>query len=420
MFSSKQGQFSMRMYADLSGASQAGALLSSHREDLPSTLTYALETLKAGDFQARWEISKQLSEFGEAAIAPLLAIAKNNAHTLELRWFAIRALGAFVTPQVVTELVSFVKAADEDLRDIAIKTLADMGAPSIHVLTQLLSHPKQRLLAVQALSQIRQTAVIEPLLSVVNDADPQLRYLAIESLGSFHNQRITPVLLCALSDTSAHVRQSAIVTLGRRPDLRDAYSLIDKLKPCLWDLNLAVCKVAAAAIGRLGGAGAADALRQVLLSTTTPDDLRIQAVRALGWLQTEAGLQTLAEALRLNLYSDRVCNEIIKVLGQAQTPLQALAISELSHQLRSPQFRQAASVIKQSLVMSLGNLGATSTFKDLTALLSDADQRVRLHTLAALRQLSPQTGHHQLRALLASNPLPPALQAEIEESLETW
>ncbi|MEO1401385.1 MAG: HEAT repeat domain-containing protein [Cyanobacteria bacterium J06635_1] len=410
----------MRTIADLSKASPVGVPKKATLKAPSIELSHAIETLIAGDFQARWEISKQLPEFGDDAIAPLLKISQDNTLNLELRWFAIRALGSFQTPQVVTALASLVRTTDDDLHDIIIKTLADMGKTSIQALTELLIYPEQRPLAVQALSQIRQTAVIEPLLAVANDVDPSLRYLAIEALGSFHDQRITPILLSALSDTHAQIRQEAIATLGRRPDLRDSHGLIDRLRDCLWDLNLAVCKTATAAIGRLGGAGADTALRQLLLSTTTPDDLRIQAVRALGWLQTEAALQVLAEALNPKLYSDPICKEIIKALGQTQSPLQPFAISKLNQLLTPPQIEQASTEIKQALAMSLGNLRADTTFDNLTALLTDADQRVRLHTLAALKQIAPQTGHHRIRALLAQKPMPSALQTEIEESLDTW
>ncbi|MEM8807600.1 MAG: HEAT repeat domain-containing protein [Cyanobacteria bacterium P01_G01_bin.38] len=410
----------MRTIADLSKTSQVGVPKRAPLKAPSIALSHAIESLVAGDFQARWEISKQLPEFGEDAIAPLLTLSQDTTLNSELRWFAIRALGSFQTPQVVAALASLVKTTDDDLRDIAIKTLADMGETSIQALTDLLTYPEQRPLAVQALSQIRQTAVIEPLLEVANDDDPSLRYLAIEALGSFHDQRITPLLLSALSDTHAQIRQEAIATLGRRPDLRDPHGLIARLRDCLWDLNLAVCKAATAAIGRLGGAGAETALRQLLVSSTTPDDLKIQAVRALGWLQTEAALQVLAEALNLKLYPDLICKEIIKALGQTQSPLQPLAIAELHQLLTHPQLEQASTDIKQSLAMSLGNLRADTTFDNLTALLADADQRIRLHTLAALKQIAPQAGHHRIRALLTQSPLPSALQTEIEESLDAW
>jgi HEAT repeat protein len=360
-----------------------------------SRINEAIQRLTAGDFQSQWETAKQFSDLGDAAVAPLIAIVQNPAADWELRWFAVRILGEFSQPEVIAALTELIRQEeDEELCALASQMLAGMGADTVEVLSQLLDHREHRPLAVQALAQIRQAAVITPLLTVVSDQDATVRYLAVEALGSFHDGRVTEVLLKALQDPVSRIRQEAIKALGRRPDLRDSCDLVERLTPFLWDIDLRVCRSAALSLGRLGDESAVLPLQRLLRSETTPDSLKVEAVRALSWLQSRQGLNVLRDSF--SQLSGLVQQEILQVLGQMIVPaLKAEAAEMLLGILQSPTLPQHPATIRQRLAMSLGNLQWTEAFEALVRLLADPHPSVRLHGLAALKQVGGQGHAHQ-------------------------
>jgi HEAT repeat protein len=382
-------------------------------------LEQALKILIEGDFQARWQVAKRFPEFGQVAIAPLLTLAQDEQRDWEVRWFAIKILGHFREPQVIAELANLVTVtADDDLSALAAQTLAAIGPETIAALSALLSQPGHRRQAVQALAQIRQQAVIEPLLSVINDADADLRRQTLEALGSFHDARVTPLLLAALGDPASSVRQEAIQTLGRRPDLRQSHQLVAHLQNCLWDINLSVCQTTVVALGRLGGPESVPPLQRLMQSEATPDELKQAAVRALSWIPHEAALQALCESLALP--SERVRHEIILALGYLAAPWQQPAAAQLMALLAHPDLSEWPGEMKQAIACSLAKLNATDAFDALVGLLADPDPRVRLHTLSALKQLAPANARQRLQQSLAALTLPELLRAGIRDSLEAW
>jgi HEAT repeat protein len=350
-------------------------------------LKLALEALRQGDFQQRWEIGKIFGKIGEKVIPPLLEILEDDREEVELRWFAGRILGEFGQPRIIFALVNLLQETEEEeLAVMAAQSLANIGTPVIGVLRQLLLQEDSRLLAVQALAQIRNTETIEPLLQVVNDPEPQIRATAIEALGSFHDRRIVPVLLQAVKDSSASVRKEAIIALGMLKDQPLPFDLVPEFKPLLYDISPEVCQQAAIALGRIGTKQAAEVLFPLLKSPATPLGLKIDIVRALSWNETMEALEYLGEGLRWG--DPQVCHEIVTVLGRKTSPqLKAKATEILLEFLQSGQ--QAASLIQiqQGLAMALGELGQTTALDTLQRLANHENQGVRLHAKAALRKL---------------------------------
>ena len=172
-------------------------------EELEQAVAIAMQVIKAGDFQTRWDIAKIFPKIGKPAIAPLLEILDSESADLEMRWFALRILGEFNEPQIVISLVKLLEETqEEELAIASAQTLAKIGQPAISALIDLLKEEKSRLLAVKSLAQIRRSEVIEPLLSVVDDSIAEVRVTAIEALGSFHHKDLIPVFIKALKDTS--------------------------------------------------------------------------------------------------------------------------------------------------------------------------------------------------------------------------
>lgn len=359
-------------------------------------LNWALEILHCGDFQDRWDVAKIFPSLGKPAIAPLIDILQDEDADEELRWFAVRILGEFHDSAVISALVDLLKTSDnEELSAMATTALANQGKSAITALVDLLTQEEWRLLAVRGLAHIRTKETITPLLSVVNDSQVLVRAMAIEALGSFHDPLVLPVLLGALKDVAASVRKEAVIALGVRNDLKDRLNLVKVLKPLLWDFNLDVCQQAAIALGRLGTDEAAEALFSLWESAVTPLPLQLQAIRALGWVETPQAIAYLKQIFlhdfaNANQQIDGqllIWQEVITVLGQFQkNNLIPIATQVLIDLLNSSHPAINLAEIRKKIAISLGLLADPQAVVCLQSLLSDRDSVVQLHAIAALRK----------------------------------
>lgn len=383
-------------------------------------LSWAMDVLESGDFHQRWDVAKLLPKLGKSAYAPLMEILADEDADEELRWFSVRILGNFNHPDVIAALVELLKTSvSVEEKAMAAAALAEIGASAVAAITELLAESDTRLLAVRSLSYIRHSETIAPLLSVVRDPQIEVRAAAIEALSSFHDSRIPPVLLNALDDLGASVRREAAIGLSFRPDLREELDLVNRLLPRLYDFNLDVCTAAAIALGRLGTDAAATGLFQVLHSSHTPA-VQIEIVRSLGRVGTENSLEYLRSSLD-RLASKTIWQEIVTVLGRIeQQQLKPLAAEILIELLKSHHPATQNANVKQAIAMSLGQLGEIIAIDQLIQLLADTDAAVRLHAIAALKQLAPESVYHKLEQMARDADLTPELQQGVAIALQEW
>ena len=391
-------------------------------------LKLTLSILEMGDFQQRWEITKVLTHLGNIAIPPLIEILEDEDAEDELRWYAARTLGEFQQPEAIASIVKLLKNdEDEELKAIAATALGQMGTVAITSLTELLSDENTRLLAVRSLCCIRQPETITPLLSVVQDPQATIRATAIEALSSFHDERVPPVLLKALDDTAATVRRAAVLGLGFRPDLHQALDLITRLQPKLYDFNLDVCCTAAVTLSRIGSDDAAKYLFDLLISPQTPITVQLETIRALSWVGTLSSLEYLQTALNQST-SETVWQEIVTVLGRVQKPQLTTPAAEILLQilrcLRRASLTQHPATeivnIKSAIALSLGQLGEMQAIQPLISLLGDSNASVRLHAIAALKNLDGEATHQQLQQLANNDAITPDLKQGIAIALAEW
>ncbi|WP_392536037.1 HEAT repeat domain-containing protein [Nostoc sp. C117] len=384
-------------------------------------LKLALSVLEIGDFQQRWEITKVLTDLGNIAISPLIDILKDEDAEEELRWYAARTLGEFQHPEAIPSLVELLKIdEDEELKAIAATALGQMGTVAITSLTELLIDEDTRLLAVRSLSFIPQIETIAPLLSVVQDSQPAIRTAAIEALSGFHDERVPPVLLNALDDVAATVRRAAVIGLGFRPDLRQALDLVIRLQPKLYDFNLDVCCAAVITLSRMGCDDAAKYLFDLLISPQTPITLQLETIRALSWVGTLSSLEYLQTEFHQST-SETLWQEIVTVLGRVQKPQLTRPAAEILLQiLRSPHPAREIAHIKSAIALSLGQLGKIQAIEPLIGLLADSDASVKLHAIAALKNLDEQAVHEQLQQLANNDAITPDLKQGIAIALAEW
>jgi HEAT repeat protein len=413
--------------------------------DLQQVLTWALAVLTSGDFQARWEIAKVLTNLGKIAIAPLIAMIEDEEADLEPRWFAVRILGNFDRPEAIATLVDVLKSSEsEELSSVAADTLANLGPRAIASLTNLLTLEESRQLATVALAQIRRPEIIAPLLSVARDRLVSVRIAAIAGLSSFHDPRIPPLLVEALKDPAVEVRKEAAIALGLRSYLDGELDLVNLLKPLLKDSSLAVSSATAIALGRIGTDPAAAVLFELFLSPIVPLSLQIEVVRALGWMETLTALDFLEQGLiasgifqiaevnqdsKLVIIEDAasigslpspLIQELVMILGRVEnSKLKAKAANILMNLLKNGEPR-VVECLKKSLAVGLGNLGDVRAIEPLIEMLADSDSGVRFHCIAALKQLDPQGMRPQLEKLINQDNLQPNLQQGIAIALQEW
>lgn len=392
--------------------------IAKHREYL---LKLALSILEMGDFQERWDIAKVLTRLGNIAIPPLIEIIEDEDAEEEWRWYAARTLGEFQHPDALASLVELLKSHEnEELKAMAAAGLGQMGTLAIAPLSKLLAQADTRVLAVRSLSHIRQPETITPLLSVVDDPQATIRTAAIEALSSFHDDRVPPVLLRAIDDVAATVRRAAILGLGFRPDLRKSLDLVTRLQPRLYDLNLEVCCAAVLALSRMGGDEVSQHLFQVLMLANTPKALQLEIIRALSWLGIPSSLKYLQQALNQSS-SESLWLEIVTVLGRVQQPdLTALATEILLDILQTLHPATDITHIKCAIALSLGYLGKMQSVEPLISLLADANALVRLHAVAALKNLAPEVAHQQLQQIANNSTVTPDLRQGVAIALAEW
>ena len=388
--------------------------------ELKQLLDLAIEVFVLGDFHQRWDIAKVLPRLGAIAIAPLIEILEDEEADEELRWYAARILGEFNHPVAIAALVEILKTDEsEELSAMAATALGNIGSPAVASLTDLLTQEDTRLLAVRSLCHIRRSETIAPLLGVVQDPQIGVRTAAIEALSSFHEPRIPPVLLRALDDVAPSVRREAVIGLSFRADSWEELDLVNRLSPRLYDFDLEVCCSTAVALSRLGTDAAATPLFQVLMSPHTPMKLQIEIIRALGWLGRLIGLDYLRSCLNQQP-SVTLCQEIVTVLGRVEQPnLKGLAAEILSEVLQSGHQAIQYPKVKQAIALSLGQLGDVKAITPLIQLLA-VDAGVRLHVIAALKQLDPEAAHRQLEQLATNEALTPDLKQGVAIALQEW
>jgi HEAT repeat protein len=406
------------------------------RTELETLSQWAIAVLCEGDFQDRWDVAKLFPRLEALAaepaesvkqllLDPLLALLQDEEEDPDTRWFVARILGEFRQPAVLPALVHLLQTAPtEDLQQIAATALAGFGKAAIAPLAQLLQVPHTRLLAVKTLSQIQDPGVVQPLMKLLRDPDSQVRAAALSAIGSTRDRPIPDLLIAALGDSSAAVRQVAVTELGFRTDLLPDYDLVSLIYPLLLDASAGVAQQAAIALGRLGTNPAATALYRVAQLPHTTHPQRMALVQALGWMGTPTALHHLH---RLALQwseeapSAPLLHATIQAMGRVEAPelrwQAARYLVELLHG-NLPAVQTAA--VKQAIALQLGKLGDLDALDALVHLATDPDLGVKLHAIAALKQLHPDQGRQQLEALSNNHQVSEQTRKEVAIALAEW
>ncbi|HEU4563938.1 MAG TPA: HEAT repeat domain-containing protein [Gemmatimonadaceae bacterium] len=252
---------------------QRGSLLAiPARLGAPQVLSQLLETLdQAREVPPAEELDALFEVLGEGALATVLAwVARLSAGPLRE---ALERAATRLAATNVSELVRLVGAGDVAIALQATRRAGELRTPAaVSPLAHLLSgrEPTLRLAAAQALAEIGSTGALQILERAVNDDDREVRITAVRVLGARGHRAALPLLEEAVRDRSLRDAD-----LTEKMAYFEAYGLlagqggVDYLDGVLngrgglfarrEDAETRAC--AALALGRIGSAGALDALR---------------------------------------------------------------------------------------------------------------------------------------------------------------
>jgi HEAT repeat protein len=238
-----------------------------------------------------------------------------------------------------------------------------------------------RIWAVEALGQLGDRRVVEPLINILENNYSVIRSRATTALGQLGRPAIAP-LLAALRDEKIQVRTGAIEALTQLGELA-----LEPLKTALGDEDDRVRSSAATVLGQLGDNRAVEPLMAALNDKDGP--VRYTAARALAKLRDSRAVEPL-----INVLSDedwRVRDRAAKALGLLGD---TRAIAPLIVTLGDPDGR-----VQDRATEALGNLGE-STLEPLIFALGNENKRVRCHAAQLLGQLGSRRAAEPLIFLL--------------------
>jgi HEAT repeat protein len=379
----------------------------------------ALDALRTGDFQARWDAAKQLDEYGEAMMPPLLLLLQESEADAELQWFIAKILGSLSHPEASVALGQLLeRSEDEEVRLEAAQGLANQGSEAVILLSQFLKDPQRQRMAIQALVQIHRPEVVPLLLEAANANSAEVRSLVFEALDRFLDPRIVDVLLAGLNDANPEVRKTAIASLVVRTPEYPAEDLVEHLTPCLEDADLGVAIQAARALGRLGTDRGAIALIQKSREPNLDPIFQKTLIQALGWIGSSVALEGLMTIWKKVAQQKPLQESILQEIVTS-VPSSAESAEWISGLVQSSVLEQSPTLRSRAILM-LGRIGLPAMQPLLIEYLKDSDYTVRLHVVAALKQIDADLAYACIKQRLQDKEIPPKLAEGLAIALQEW
>lgn len=379
----------------------------------------ALDALRTGDFQARWDAAKQLEEYGEAVIPPLLLLLQESEADAELQWFIAKILGSLSHPEAIVALGQLLeRSEDEEVQLEAAQGLANRGPEAVTLLSQFLQDPQRQRMTIQALMQIHRPEVVPLLIEAANTNSAEVRSLIFEALDRFLDPRIVDVLLVGLNDASPEVQKTAIASLAVRTPEYPAEDLVEYLIPCLEDADLGVAIQAAKALGRLRTERGAIALIQKSHEPNLDPILQKTLIQALGWIGSSVALKGL-RTIWQKVAPQKPLPELILQEVLSSVPTSAESTEWISELVQSNILGSSPTLMSRAM-MTLGRIGSPAILPLMIESLKDSDYTVRLHVVAALKQIDADLAYASIKQRLQDENISPQLAEGLAIALQEW
>lgn len=292
----------------------------------PGSLPRIVEMCLDTDSEVADAAQRALGQAGDPTVIPTL-VALLGRGTEALRAGAIGSLvllGERFHDQVISAVEPLLDSGLDEIRAAAAVIAGVAQRSDQSRLEQLAGDqdPRVRTVAIRALGRVGAEDVVDRLRMVLTDENPQVRAAAARALGERIEESALSALQVVLGDADAWVVSEAIVGLGRS----GASNAIDAVLPFSEHQDVAVALEAVRALNRLGWPGDQqrlvricrngdpEVIKELLLgggrwsadlarATTSVAidhprwDVRMAAVRAIGEMRDQAGLQVMAERL---------------------------------------------------------------------------------------------------------------------------
>jgi len=170
-----------------------------------------------------YELSEDMSFDAEKEMARLSSPEASERNE------AVRILGYFRCREAVPLLIEFLKDDDQYVRRDAIEALGEIGDPrAIEPLIKAYNRENEIELR-KVLSRIKDNRVVDLLIDMLDDEDPEVRSFAIKVLGERQESGATELIITFLQDEDSGVRMNAAYALARIADPASEKPLLDHL-----------------------------------------------------------------------------------------------------------------------------------------------------------------------------------------------
>lgn len=246
-----------------------------------------IAALKDENGSVRYHAAYYLGEVREErAVEPLIALLNDKFSLAQEH--SVKALKK-IGPKAVRPLIAALKHLHETVRENATEVLIGIGSPAVEPLMAALTDKDYnvRSHAIRALGKIKDRRAVDPLIVLLNGEDIGDRIGAAEALGEIRDARAVEPLLTTLMSENDYLRESSGYALGKIKDTRAIRPLIALLETGDKDAGRALGEIGAAAV---------PSLRELLKSESS--SVRMEAVRAIGKIDSPEAFALLATALK--------------------------------------------------------------------------------------------------------------------------
>jgi HEAT repeat protein len=338
------------------------------------------------------------------AALPLLrlALADSEAAIVERAMAVVGDRGLTEATPLVAALAADPRAA---VRAAACELIARLAPPEAGraALRRALGDTAAsvRRAAAAALVHLDRAGAVAEVSALLDDPADEVRVEVVRLLGELRDPALLHPLLERARDTSASVRARAVETLGRLGDRRAVPAIL----AALGDLDPDVVLAAVAALGRLRDPVAVAPLAS-LISGAFDDRLKRRAARALGEIGAPAAIPALLYALHLP-EARKTAAAALAAIGAPAVPA---LLAELAARADAGGYR-AGDLVRRDVIEALGRIGDRRATAALLAELAAAAERRdeapgalggdgRVEVLAALALLADPASLLPVLALL--------------------
>ncbi len=308
-----------------------------------------------------------LGEIGKPALNSLTELSKGSDFIAKR--VAIRSMGKIPAPETVKVLISLLSTEKDELYDLTVESLKDMGKMTTIDLAEALQdeNPFIRRGAARALGMSGDPEAVGPLLKAFREGDPQTRKETLGVLACFRDRRLTDLMMdCLFSEEEeiSNIAATGLINLGKpavQALLKEIKTGAEKRRKTAYDVLV-----------RFGRT-----------SRENQDDLGCQEILGIlekEYKQAKGQYKESLESLIVLYNAEQPVNYYLKSLNDENTKIRRYAAYRLG-EIRDPKavkplvaaLNDSDREVKGNAIVSLGEIGGAETVEPLLKLMSCED-----------------------------------------------